>query len=104
MPVYRFGVQRASPVQWAGPKRFHQPPISIDQLPPIEAVILSHNHYDHLDVDTLARLKREHDPEVFTPLGNDSIVQAAVPGMCCRVGDWGDVLDFDAIKLLKFGA
>ena len=39
-PVF---AERASPVQWAGPKRFHQPPISLDQLPPIEAVILSHN-------------------------------------------------------------
>ena len=41
--------ERASPVQWAGPKRFHPSPISLDQLPPIEGVILSHDHYDHLD-------------------------------------------------------
>ena len=41
--------QRASPVQWFGPKRFHAPPIALADLPPIEAVILSHNHYDHLD-------------------------------------------------------
>jgi L-ascorbate metabolism protein UlaG (beta-lactamase superfamily) len=41
--------KRASPVQWAGPARFHQPPITIDELPPIAAVILSHDHYDHLD-------------------------------------------------------
>ena len=45
-PVF---AERASPVQWAGPKRFHQPPISLEELPPIEAVILSHDHYDHLD-------------------------------------------------------
>ena len=41
--------ERASPVQWAGPKRFHAPPISIADLPPIKGVILSHDHYDHLD-------------------------------------------------------
>lgn len=41
--------ERASPVQWAGPKRFHQPPISINDLPNIKAVIISHDHYDHLD-------------------------------------------------------
>ncbi|MFH7572316.1 MBL fold metallo-hydrolase, partial [Pseudomonas syringae group genomosp. 7] len=45
-PVF---AERASPVQWAGPQRFHQPPISLEELPPIKAVILSHNHYDHLD-------------------------------------------------------
>ena len=45
-PVF---AERASPVQWAGPQRFHQPPISLEDLPPITAVILSHNHYDHLD-------------------------------------------------------
>ena len=41
--------ERASPVQWAGPKRFHQSPISIADLPDIDAVIISHDHYDHLD-------------------------------------------------------
>jgi L-ascorbate metabolism protein UlaG (beta-lactamase superfamily) len=41
--------ERASPVQWAGPKRFHAPPIDIDELPPIKGVILSHDHFDHLD-------------------------------------------------------
>ena len=41
--------KRASPVQWFGPARFHAPPIAIEDLPPIAGVILSHNHYDHLD-------------------------------------------------------
>ena len=48
--------ERASPSQWFGPARFHAPPISIDQLPPIEAVILSHDHYDHLDHDSIQQL------------------------------------------------
>ncbi|TFZ33164.1 hydrolase, partial [Pseudomonas syringae] len=45
-PVF---AERASPVQWAGPQRFHQPPISLEELPPIKAVRLSHNHSAHLD-------------------------------------------------------
>ena len=41
--------ERCSPVQWAGPSRMAPPALSIPQLPPIDAVVLTHNHYDHLD-------------------------------------------------------
>ena len=60
--------KRASPVQWFGPSRFHQPPISIADLPDIEAVILSHDHYDHLDHAAVIELaaKTRH---FITPLG-----------------------------------
>jgi hypothetical protein len=51
--------ERASPVQWAGPKRFHAPPIDIDELPPIKGVILSHDHFDHLDRDAIAAARAE---------------------------------------------
>lgn len=47
---------RASPVQWAGPKRFHQPPISLEQLPNIDTVLISHDHYDHLDKASIKSL------------------------------------------------
>ena len=45
-----------SPVSFAGPKRFHAPPLTLQQLPPIEGLILSHDHYDHLDVPTIEYL------------------------------------------------
>ncbi|RLV59440.1 hydrolase [Parashewanella curva] len=48
--------ERASPLQWMGPKRFHQPPITVDTLPNIDVVVISHDHYDHLDKAALAKL------------------------------------------------
>ena len=60
--------QRASPLQWLGPKRFHAPPLALDQLPPIEGLILSHDHYDHLDTATIEAL-RDRVQRYFVPLG-----------------------------------
>jgi N-acyl-phosphatidylethanolamine-hydrolysing phospholipase D len=52
--------QRASPVQWAGPRRIMDPALSIDALPPIDVVLLSHNHYDHLDRPAVKRIAKAH--------------------------------------------
>jgi L-ascorbate metabolism protein UlaG (beta-lactamase superfamily) len=62
--------KRASPVQWAGPARVRAPGIRFEDLPPIDVVLLSHDHYDHMDLATLRRLHSEHDPLYFTGLGN----------------------------------
>ena len=48
--------KRASPVQFAGPKRWVPPAIEFDRLPPIDVVVLSHDHYDHLDSTTISRI------------------------------------------------
>ena len=81
---------RASPFSFAGPKRATVPGIRFEHLPRIDAVLLSHNHYDHLDLETLTRLKARHDPLVITPLGNDAIIRDAVPDMRVQTGNWGD--------------
>ncbi len=47
---------RASPVSWMGPKRFHPAPIEPERLPPLDMILVSHDHYDHLDYPTIARL------------------------------------------------
>ncbi|HUE77513.1 MAG TPA: MBL fold metallo-hydrolase [Longimicrobiales bacterium] len=61
---------RASPVQWAGPRRFAPPGVPLDELPPIDAVLLSHDHYDHMDRPTIRRLADgSPDATWFTPLG-----------------------------------
>jgi N-acyl-phosphatidylethanolamine-hydrolysing phospholipase D len=60
---------RASPVGFAGPHRLVPPGIAFEDLPPIDAVLISHDHYDHLDADTVDRLAHEHHPRFFVPLG-----------------------------------
>jgi L-ascorbate metabolism protein UlaG (beta-lactamase superfamily) len=81
---------RVSPFEFAGPMRVNEPGIPFDLLPRIDVVLVSHNHYDHLDIATLARLKAAHNPRVITPLGNDTIMQAYIPGIAAEAYDWGD--------------
>ena len=60
---------RASPVSFAGPRRLVAPGVRFEDLPRIHAVVISHDHYDHLDADTIDRLVRVHQPRFFVPLG-----------------------------------
>lgn len=85
---------RMSPVSFAGPKRVMAPGIPFEALPPIHLVIVTHNHYDHLDMATLKRLQRRHKPRFVTPLGNDRIIRKAIPDADVDVMDWGDRLEF----------
>jgi N-acyl-phosphatidylethanolamine-hydrolysing phospholipase D len=61
--------ERASPVSFAGPRRLVPPGMRFEDLPRIHAVVISHDHYDHLDVETVERLVRVHQPRFFVPLG-----------------------------------
>lgn len=63
--------ERVSPLSFAGPKRMRPPGIRFEDLPEIDLVILSHNHYDHLDIETLKKLNDLYSPEFITPLGVD---------------------------------
>lgn len=62
--------ERASPLHWAGPGRFRKPGLEFSDLPPISVVLVSHNHFDHMDIPTLVRLAAAHDPLFVVPLGN----------------------------------
>lgn len=62
--------ERASPVSFAGPRRYRPPGIVFDALPPIDVVLVSHNHYDHFDLPTLDRLNATHAPLFLVPPGD----------------------------------
>lgn len=73
--------KRVSPVRWYGPKRHRPPGIRFEDLPPIDIVLLSHNHYDHMDVPTLRRLVSTFHPRIITGLGNAKfLARHGVPG------------------------
>jgi L-ascorbate metabolism protein UlaG (beta-lactamase superfamily) len=81
---------RASPLAFAGPRRVTAPGVALADLPPIDAILLSHNHYDHLNIATLRALHDRHAPLIITPLGNDTIVHRHIPAARIETGDWGD--------------
>src|SRR5438874_2065986 len=62
-------------------------------LPRIDAVLVTHNHYDHMDVETIGRLWQRFRPRIVVPLGNDTILKRDVPGLTASVVDWGDAVD-----------
>jgi L-ascorbate metabolism protein UlaG (beta-lactamase superfamily) len=69
--------ERCSPLSWVGPKRYSEPGIRFEDLPPIDVVLISHNHYDHLDIPTLKRLAKKDTPRSIVPLGNLDLVRDA---------------------------
>lgn len=84
-PVYS---ERASPLTFLGPKRVRVPGVAFDDLPKIDVVTVSHNHYDHLDLATLKRLWDRDHPRIVTPLGNDTIIRTAIPKAEIVTLDW----------------
>jgi L-ascorbate metabolism protein UlaG (beta-lactamase superfamily) len=84
---------RASPFRWAGPKRHNDPGIAFDALPKIDVVLVSHGHYDHLDLATLSKLSAKFSPRVITPLGNDVTMRDADAAIKAEAFDWHDRIE-----------
>lgn len=80
--------ERASPFSFAGPKRVNDPGIAFDRLPIIDVVLVSHGHYDHLDVRTLSRLAAKFSPRIITPLGNDLTMTSNDANIRAEGFDW----------------
>ncbi len=85
--------QRASPMAFAGPKRFHPPAVPLASLPPLDAVIVSHDHYDHLDRPTIRALARGAVPFV-TSLGVGTLFERwGIPSDRITELDWWESVD-----------
>jgi L-ascorbate metabolism protein UlaG (beta-lactamase superfamily) len=88
-PVYR----AASPVQFAGPKRFFPAPISLDKMPHLDGIIISHDHFDHLDDKTVVELSKKGTP-FYTSLGVGPILEKwGIPKKQITEFDWWQELD-----------
>ena len=104
--------ERCSPLAFAGPKRRQAPGVAFEDLPPIDVVIISHNHYDHLDLPTARHLAEKHDPLFVVPLGvapdgfniNDKVGATAPAALIHEVvnqkADLGIALDGDGDRVL----
>lgn len=90
---------RASPFHSAGPKRLQPPALDFADLPPIDVVVISHNHYDHLDLRTVRRLAQEHDPQFFVPLGLKAWFTAQGIQSAVTELDWWNDSSFRQLKL-----
>lgn len=93
-PVYSL---RASPVSFAGPSRVNAPGIAFESLPPIDVILVSHGHYDHLDVETLGRLVQQHKARIICPLGNDAVIRGSLgDNVNVAAFDWGGEVELAA--------
>ncbi|HEY1609314.1 MAG TPA: MBL fold metallo-hydrolase [Paraburkholderia sp.] len=91
--------KRASPFRNIGPKRFHAPPISLDALPPLRAVILSHDHYDHLDRETVIALAAKTEVFVTTLGVGDRLIEWGIDASKVKQFDWWESIEIDGVKL-----
>lgn len=95
-PTY---ADRASPFSFAGPKRARMPGILFDDLPKIDFVLISHNHYDHLNLETLKRLQTRDNPLILAGLGNQKLLKGE--GLKnVKVMDWWEQHDISPIKII----
>ena len=91
--------KRASPLAFAGPKRFHPPPAPLAALPPLDAVIISHDHYDHLDRSTIRALAKMQVPFI-TSLGVGAHLEnwGVAPERITEL-DWWDHADLNGVRI-----
>jgi L-ascorbate metabolism protein UlaG (beta-lactamase superfamily) len=92
--------ERCSPVPFAGPRRLHEPPVAVDELPPVDAVVISHDHYDHLDLPTVRALTELQSAPFLVPLGVGAhLAKWGVPAERIIELDWDEHVSIAGIRL-----
>lgn len=92
---------RCSPSQLAGPRRLHEPPIALHELPPIDVVVISHDHYDHLDMATIQHLSGLHQAIFAVPLGVGAHLERwGVPAARIAELDWNESYQAGGLSLV----
>ncbi len=91
---------RVSPVSWFGPKRVRAPGIDFDALPEVDVVLISHNHYDHLDLPTLRKLNARFAPQFYVPLGNRTLLHEAGIMAVTEMDWWQDVVAASGVRIV----
>ena len=94
---------RVGPTTWLGPVRHHAPGVRFESLPRIDAVVISHNHYDHLDLPTLRRLRDRDAPTVISGLGNASLMESEKIRPHVEL-DWSDCRHVGAARICALPA
>jgi L-ascorbate metabolism protein UlaG (beta-lactamase superfamily) len=90
--------ERASPLSKIGPRRHRKPGVSWEDLPPIDLVLLSHNHYDHLDMPTLRRLAARRESKFVVPVGVGRLLRRKNIGPVHEL-DWGESCSFPGLTI-----
>lgn len=90
---------RCSPLSWAGPRRVRNPGIKFEDLPPIDIVLISHDHYDHLDLPTIEKLIQRDGPRFYVGLG---VGERFSTMHQVEEMDWWDKLDFNERVKIHF--
>jgi L-ascorbate metabolism protein UlaG (beta-lactamase superfamily) len=90
--------ERASPIGWIGPRRRRKPGVSWENLPPIDAVLISHNHYDHLDLPTLRQLAARGDSTFVVPAGVARLLRSENIGPTQEL-DWSESLSLPGFTI-----
>ena len=90
--------ERASPLSWIGPRRRRRPGVSWQDLPRIDTVLISHNHYDHLDLPTLRRLAARGDSTFVVPTGVGRLLRSEGIGPVHEM-DWGDWISLAGVNI-----
>ncbi len=91
--------KRASLFQFIGPKRVIDPGVKFDDLPKIDLVLISHNHYDHMDKHTIEKLVTRDNPKFIVPLGNDTIIKSFASKVNVEGLDWFGSSEYESLVI-----